>query len=96
MIGLGVPNHTLPISEATAREINMIPCWRYANTYPKAIEIAETSVTGNKLEGRSIPDLRLLITHRFDGLGEVERAFDLAGRPKDAEGATVIKTVVNL
>ncbi|CAM1510977.1 Fc.00g084900.m01.CDS01 [Cosmosporella sp. VM-42] len=95
ILGLGVPNHTIPISEATTREIALIPTWRYAHTYPKAIEIAAASVSGKPLGGGKLPDVRKLITHRHHGLDSVVEAFNSAGKTKDSDGALVVKTVIN-
>ncbi|KAI1102682.1 sorbitol dehydrogenase [Jackrogersella minutella] len=95
LIGLGVPNHVLPISEATPREITLIPSWRYANVYPRAIEIAAASVTGSPLGGIKLPDIRKLVTHRHTGLDSVEEAFKMAGKTSDANGALVVKTIIN-
>ncbi len=95
MLGLGVPVHTLPISEATAREIDLLPTWRYANTYPRAIEIAAASVTGQQFDGAKLPNVRILLTHRFNGLDSIDAAFKVAGKTKDDKGAAVVKVAVN-
>ena len=92
---MGTPNITLPISEATAREITLVPTWRYANTYPAAMTIAEDSVKGISKDGTKIPDIRLLLTHGFDGPESVRAAFALAGTGTDGEGKLVIKAYVN-
>jgi L-iditol 2-dehydrogenase len=93
---MGVPIHVLPVSEMMKNEISLVPSWRYANTYPRAIEIALASVTGAKLDGISIPDIRTLITHRFNGIDSVDDAMRVAGRTSDDEGKLVVKTVINL
>lgn len=95
MLGLGVPVHTLPISEATAREVDLLPTWRYANTYPRAIEIATASVTGKPFDGAQLPDVQKLLTHRFNGLDSIDEAFKVAGKTKDDTGAAVVKVAVN-
>jgi hypothetical protein len=41
VIGMGTLIHTLPIAEASSREIDITPTWRYANCYPQSIEIME-------------------------------------------------------
>ncbi|GAM83022.1 hypothetical protein ANO11243_010080 [Dothideomycetidae sp. 11243] len=95
-VGLGVPFQTLPMGEGTAREIDIIPTWRYANTYSRAIAIATASVTGRPIsEDIVLPDLRKLITHRLHGLRSIDEAFGVAARTKDETGAVVIKTVIN-
>lgn len=94
--GLGTPNLLLPISEATAREITIVPTWRYANAYPEALRIAEESVSGKVTKnGLKLPDIRQLVTHRFNGLDSIETAFQTAGASGDENGQLVIKTVVN-
>ncbi|KAI1312475.1 alcohol dehydrogenase [Xylaria venustula] len=95
LVGLGVPNHILPVSEMMKSEISLIPSWRYANTYPRAIEIATASLTGAAIGGIQLPDIRKLITHRFHGIGSVDAAMQTAGKTKDDTGAVVIKAVVN-
>ncbi|KAI1152095.1 alcohol dehydrogenase [Nemania diffusa] len=95
LIGLGVPNHILPVSEMMKSEISLIPSWRYAHTYPRAIKIATASVTGAAIYGRRLPDIRKLITHRFHGIDSVDAAMKTAGKTKDDSGAVVIKAVVN-
>ncbi|KAK2594018.1 hypothetical protein QQS21_008280 [Conoideocrella luteorostrata] len=94
--GLGTPNITIPISEASAREITIVPTWRYANAYPEAMRVAEASVKSFALGAeQKLPDIRKLITHRFEGLDSVPDAFALAGASGDSKGGVVIKTVVN-
>lgn len=93
---MGTPNHTLPISELSAREINLVSTWRYADAYPRAIEIAKASVTGTPVNGTRLPDIRTMITHRFAGLERVPDALEMAGRARDAAGRLVVKTVVGL
>ena len=90
LVGMGTPNHTLPISEASAREIDLVPTWRYVNCYPKAIEIMQAST-----EDKSLPDVRKLITHSFKGLDAVSDAFKTAGMPRAQDGRLVVKVVVN-
>jgi L-iditol 2-dehydrogenase len=76
-------------------EISLIPSWRYAHTYPRAIEIATASVTGASIDGVTLPDIRKLITHRFHGIDSVDAAMKAAGKTKDDKGAVVIKAIVN-
>ncbi|KAI0530109.1 alcohol dehydrogenase [Xylaria digitata] len=95
LVGLGVPNHILPVSEMMKSEISLIPSWRYAHTYPRAISIATASVTGTAIDGTKLPDIRKLITHRFHGISSVDAAMQTAGKTKDNKGAVVIKAVVN-
>lgn len=92
---MGIPNHTLPISDLTAREINLISTWRYADAYAKAVKIAKASVTGVPVHGNALPDVSKMISHRFQGLDKVQDALELAGKTRDADGNIVVKTVVN-
>ena len=88
---MGSPIQTLPVSAAANREVDLIGVWRYANCYPRGIEIMEAAA-----RGEGVPDVRQMITHRFAGLESVPKAFDLAARTKDADGKLVIKTVVEM
>ncbi|KAI1262914.1 alcohol dehydrogenase [Xylariaceae sp. FL1019] len=96
LVGLGVPNHVIPISEMMKGEVSLVPSWRYAHTYPRAIEIAKASVAGEELDGIKLPDIRKLITHRFTGIDSVEDAMKTAGKTSDDKGLLVVKTVINL
>lgn len=87
IVGMGNPVQTLPISAATLREVDILGTFRYANTYPEAIELVSSC---NPL----LPDIEKLITHRFRGLDNAECAFELAARTKDAEGKLVLKVVI--
>lgn len=86
---MGTPIQTLPISAAALREVDLVGVWRYANCYPRGLEIMEKSI-----EDKSVPDLRTLVTHSFDGLSSVPEAFTMAGRTSDYTGALVVKVVV--
>lgn len=77
------------MSAAALREVDLVGVWRYANCYPRGVEIMERSI-GNK----SMPDLRSLVTHSFKGLSSVPEAFSMAGRTSDDTGALVVKVVV--
>lgn len=87
---MGTPNHTLPLSEAGAREIDLMPTWRYAHCYGEAMDIISAAI-----DDSFTPDIRKLITHRFNGLETLPDAFGLAGSPQDSSGNMVIKVVVN-
>ncbi|KAI0424194.1 alcohol dehydrogenase [Xylaria sp. FL1042] len=89
LVGIGVPNHILPVSEMMKNEISLIPSWRYAHTYPRAIEIATASVTGEAISGIKLPDIRKLITHRFHGIASVDAAMKTAGKLKDDKGVAL-------
>ncbi|KAJ9613253.1 hypothetical protein H2200_003195 [Cladophialophora chaetospira] len=90
LVGMGTPNHTLPLSEAGSREIDLMPTWRYAHCYEEAMEVLYAG-----MKDFSKPDIRKLITHRFNGLETLPEAFALAGSPQDSKGKLVIKVAVN-
>jgi L-iditol 2-dehydrogenase len=89
LVGMGTPNHTLPLSEAGAREIDLMPTWRYAHCYGEAMGIMDAAVNGS-----FTPDIRKLITHRFNGLEALPEAFGLAGTAQDPSGNLVIKVAI--
>lgn len=89
IVGMGTPNHTLPISAASSGEIDLVPTWRYANCYPTAI-----TMMGRAALDETLPNLRAMITHVFRGLESVPQAFEMAGKTRDKDGKLVIKTVI--
>ncbi|KAL1842805.1 hypothetical protein VTJ49DRAFT_4134 [Mycothermus thermophilus] len=89
VIGMGNPVQTLPISAAALREVDLRGVFRYMDTYPRAIELL---AKGNP----KLPDLTKLITHRFQGLESIPRAFDTAARVKDDNGKLVLKVMVEM
>ena len=86
IVGMGNPVQNLPISAAAHREVDIVGTFRYANTYPEAIQLVAS--------GTLLPDLRKLVTQRFHGLENAESAFKMAGRSNDDDGALVLKVVV--
>lgn len=86
---MGNPNQTLPISAAAVREVDLIGVFRYANTYEAAIALVASD---NPL----LPDLTTLVTQRFNGMDNIPKAFEMAGKVKDADGSLVLKVVVDL
>ena len=84
---MGNPIQTIPISAAALREVDILGTFRYANTYPKAIELVTSQNSG-------LPDLSQIITHRYYGLAQVEHAFEMAGKTHDQEGNIVLKVLV--
>ncbi|KAL8823221.1 MAG: hypothetical protein Q9191_006060 [Dirinaria sp. TL-2023a] len=88
VVGMGNPVQTIPIAAATSREVDILGTFRYANTYPDAIEM----VSNNKA---LLPDLSKLVTHRFHGLDNIPRAFEMAARAQDESGNLVLKVVIN-
>ncbi|KAK3331144.1 chaperonin 10-like protein [Apodospora peruviana] len=89
IIGMGNPIQTLPISAASLREVDLVGVFRYANTYPRVIELLAS-------ENPLLPDLTKLITHRYRGMENIPRAFDMAAKVKDDEGKLVIKVMVDM
>ena len=95
-MGMGTPDHTLPISDASAREINLISTWRYADAYPRAIEIATASLTKSTLKNVQLPSIGKLVTHRFRGLNSIQDAFDHAEKTRDDEDRLIVKVALEL
>ncbi len=88
IIGMGTPIQTIPISAASLREVDLIGVFRYANTYPAAIEL----LAG---QNERLPDISKLVTQRFRGLDNIPAAFAMAGKVKDEQGNLVLKVMVN-
>ncbi|KAK4125141.1 GroES-like protein [Parathielavia appendiculata] len=89
LIGMGNPIQTLPISAAALREVDLVGVFRYANTYPRVIELLAS-------KNPRLPDFTKLITQRFSGLENIPKAFDMAARVKDDEGKLVLKVMVDM
>jgi L-iditol 2-dehydrogenase len=89
LIGMGNPIQTLPISAAALREVDLVGVFRYANTYPKVIQLLASR---NPL----LPDVGSLITQRYSGMDKIQQAFDMAAKVKDDDGNLVIKVMVDM
>ncbi|KAF2090280.1 sorbitol dehydrogenase-like protein [Saccharata proteae CBS 121410] len=89
LIGMGTPVQTLPISAAALREVDIVGVFRYANTYPTGIEVVSE-------KGPDYPDFSKLVTHRYKGLDEIPKAFEMAGKTKDEDGKLVLKVVIEM
>ncbi|KAF2190875.1 sorbitol dehydrogenase-like protein [Zopfia rhizophila CBS 207.26] len=87
LIGMGTPIQTLPISAAALREVDLVGVFRYANTYPKGIEVVSK-------KDPDYPDFSKLVTHRYNGLESAVEAFEMAAKTKDDKGNLVIKVVL--
>ncbi|EME87786.1 uncharacterized protein MYCFIDRAFT_75620 [Pseudocercospora fijiensis CIRAD86] len=90
LVGMGHPIQTLPLGAAALREVDIVGVFRYANTYQESIDLvlqATKSADG--------PDFSKLITHRFAGLDEAVKAFEMAGKTKDADGKLVLKVIID-
>jgi L-iditol 2-dehydrogenase len=70
LVGMGAPELSLPVSQIQNRELVVTGVFRYANTWPLAIELAST--------GRV--DLDSMVTGRF-GLEQAEQALAAATEP---------------
>lgn len=84
LIGMGSRNVMLPLSSAALREVDIHGSFRYANTYPAALEL----LSSGKLE-----NVEKLITHRFP-LEQTKSAFELLARGKDEHGKMVLKVMI--
>jgi len=84
LIGMGTRNTSLPLSAAAVREVDIQGSFRYANTYPEAI---------NLLSSGKLQNLDKLITHRFT-LSDTAYAFDLLTRGVDERGDMVLKVMI--
>lgn len=87
LIGMGTPVMTLPISAAALREVDIIGGFRYANSYPLAIEL----LASGRLDTKKIESL---VTQSFAGIDQVDQAFQMASSPADVDGEPVIKVEV--
>ena len=90
LVGMGHPIQTIPLGAAALREVDIVGVFRYANTYAESIEIVQASQSSP--DG---PDFSKLRTHRFKGLEEAVKAFEMAGKTKDADGKLVLKVVID-
>ncbi|KAL5522773.1 hypothetical protein ACEPAG_8791 [Sanghuangporus baumii] len=84
LIGMGTSNITLPLSAAATREVDILGSFRYANTYPEALQL----LASGELRG-----VEKLITHRYR-LEDAKEAFELMRRGRDEKGGLVIKVMV--
>ncbi|KAK3354480.1 chaperonin 10-like protein [Neurospora tetraspora] len=89
IIGMGNPIQTLPISAASLKEVDLLGVFRYANAYPKVIELLASG-------DPHLPDLSRLVTQRYNGLESIPKAFDMAASVKDDEGNLVLKVMVDM
>jgi L-iditol 2-dehydrogenase len=90
LVGMGHPIQTIPLGAAALREVDIVGVFRYSNTYPESIEIVQASK-----KSPDSPDFSKLVTHRFKGLDEAVKAFEMAGKTKDADGKLVLKVVID-
>lgn len=84
LVGMGSAIQTLPIAAAALREVDIVGVFRYAHTYPVALELLGTG---------KLPRVHELITHRRSLL-HADEAFVLARNGKDEAGTPVIKVLI--
>lgn len=90
LVGMGHPIQTIPLGAAALREVDIVGVFRYANTYKESIDIVLQA-----MKSPDGPDFSKLITHRFAGLAEAVKAFEMAGKTKDADGKLVLKVIID-
>lgn len=78
LIGMGHPEMSIPVLEASIREVDIKGVFRYCNTYPTALEL----VASGKVQ------LKRLVTHRFKMM-DAEEAFEVA-RDRNSKAIKVI------
>lgn len=84
VVGMGQDNMTLPMSTVGVHELDVLGCFRYANTYPLCLSLL----------GQKKIDVTPLITHRFGfSEQEVAKGFDTALRSAETKA---IKVMFNL
>ncbi|KAF9541428.1 GroES-like protein [Agrocybe pediades] len=97
LIGMGTRAAYIPLSTAALREVDVLGSFRYADTYPEALELlcsASKSQPNGTSTSPSLPSLvAKLVTHRFK-LSETSKAFEMLARGVDDQGGLVLKVVV--
>jgi L-iditol 2-dehydrogenase len=84
LIGMGSSKIMFPLAAVSVREVDVLGCFRYANTYPAALSL---------LASGKLKNVEKLITHRFS-LEEVGHAFEILSRGEDDDGNMVIKVII--
>lgn len=84
LIGMGSPIQTLPIGAAALREVDILGVFRYANTYPLAMEM---------LQRGELKGIEKVISHRYT-LEEAGEAFETLARGRGRDGRGVTKVFV--
>jgi len=108
LIGMGTRAAYMPLSTAALREVDILGSFRYADTYPEALELlslsssshsptpssSSTSTLSTEAESIPLPALvAKLVTHRFK-LEDTKKAFDMLAKGVDEKGGLVLKVMV--
>eukprot|EP00666_Eupelagonemidae_sp_cell4sb_P002386 gene2385-21490_t len=87
LVGMGKPEMTLPLLDASCREVRLDGVFRYRNTYPKCIDLLSKGKV----------DLTPLLTHRFEfSQASMTEAFNTCKDGKSSDGKTVIKCMISI
>lgn len=87
LVGMGKPECSVPLLNASCREVEMQGVFRYRFTYPKCIEL---------LAAKKI-DVEPLITHRFEFTqSSVMDAFETCKEGKSKDGKNAIKCMISI
>lgn len=80
IVGMGKPLQEISLGAAAVREVDIISVWRYANTFPTAIELLQSG----KIKVDS------LITHEIDFMNARDAFEMIESRPKDLVKCIII------
>ncbi|KIP06816.1 hypothetical protein PHLGIDRAFT_30337 [Phlebiopsis gigantea 11061_1 CR5-6] len=83
LIGMGTRHTVLPLSNAATREVDVLGSFRYADTYPEALDLLAR-------DGFVRTHIAALVSHRFR-LEDCKKAFELLARGRDDKGQMVLK-----
>lgn len=87
LVGMGKPEISVPLLNASCREVELQGVFRYRNTYEKCIE----------LQASGKVDVAPLITHKFEFTQEsVMDAFNTCLTGKGSDGRNAIKCMINI
>ncbi|KAF4653801.1 hypothetical protein FOZ61_008673 [Perkinsus olseni] len=87
LVGMGAPDMTLPILNASVREVDVKGVFRYRNTYPTCIEL----ISSKKV------NVMPLITHKYAFTNDdVLQAFEDCRRGVGRDGRSTIKCMIDI
>lgn len=87
LVGMGCADMSLPILNASVREVELQGVFRYRNTYPKCLDM---------LKNKQI-DVSKLITHRYEFTNDsILDAFDACRTGKGKDGKSAIKCMIKI